>query len=78
MSVQSFSVTPLRRPVVRASERLNDEILESVMGLQECLDPPPQPGIAVAFSIVDNTAARVFMMAYSFKENDLHSLRFRR
>ena len=42
MSAEWFSITPRCRPVIRAFERLIDEIIESVVGLQKRLDPLPQ------------------------------------
>jgi hypothetical protein len=64
----------LRSPAARADERLVDEIIESVVGLQERLDPLPQLRIAHAFAVQDCGAVRGVMMACSLQENGLHAL----
>ncbi len=51
---------------------------ESVVRLQERLDPLPQFGIAHAFPVQDFGAMREVMMICSFQENGLHALGVKR
>jgi hypothetical protein len=67
-----------RNPATWADERLVDEIVDSVVGLQECLDPLPQLGIAHAFVVQYCGAVRDVMKVGSLQENGLHALRVQR
>ena len=62
-----------RSPAVWADERLVDEIVELVVGLQERIGPLPQLGIAHAFAIQDCGAFREVMVVYSLQENSLRA-----
>jgi hypothetical protein len=67
-----------RSPAVWADERLVDEIVELVVGLQERIGPLPQLGIAHAFAIQDCGAFREVMVVYSLQENSLRARRVKR
>jgi hypothetical protein len=45
-----FSITPRCRPFIPAIGRLVREVIESVVGLQERLDPLPKLEIAIVYS----------------------------
>jgi len=54
-----------------AAEKKTTIFIGSVVGLQECLDPLPQLGIAQAFAIQDCVAVREVMVVCSLQENSL-------
>ncbi len=60
-------------PGTWTDERLIDEIVESVVDLQEGLDSLPQLGIAQTFAIQDCGAFREVIVACSLQENCLHA-----
>ncbi len=62
-----------------ATEKKTSLFIGSVVGLQECLDPLPQLGIAHAFfAIQDCGAFHGVIVVGSLQENGLHALRFKR
>jgi hypothetical protein len=62
-----------------ATEKKTSIFIGSVVGLQECLDPLPQLGIAhVFFAIQDCGAFHGVIVVGSLQENGLHALRVKR
>ena len=62
-----------------ATEKKTSIFIGSVVGLQECLDPLPQLGIAHAFFAIQNFGAfHGVIVVGSLQENGLHALRVKR
>jgi hypothetical protein len=70
--VADIAQLPAVQPA-RADARLIHEIVESVMGSQEGLDPRPRLGIARTFAIQNRGAVRKVVTVGSFQENGLYA-----